>query len=96
MKYEDRILLYKKAIKQWGAEAQCMMVIEECSELIKALCKMNRAKDGKSYNKQLMLLQYEIADVDIMIEQLKVLFNSSEIEHCKNEKLKRLKERLMM
>ena len=95
MKYEERISLYKKAIKQWGAETQCMIGIEECAELIKALCKMNRAKDGKSYNKRLMLLQYEIADVDIMIEQLKVLFDTSEIEHCKNQKLKRLKELLM-
>ena len=105
MKYEQRIALYKKALKQWGAEAQCHMGIEEAAELlvevsritgmlIKALCKLWRVKDGISYDKAKMLLQYEIADMDIMVEQLKVIFGTSEIEQFKNEKLERLKQRL--
>lgn len=94
MKYEQRIVLYKEALSQWGEEAQCTMSIEEASELIKALCKLWRAKGDKAYNKHKMMLQYEIADLDIMIEQLKLIFGTSEIEHFKNEKLDRLKKRL--
>ena len=105
MKYEERIALYKQALKQWGVEAQSMMGIEEASELlvevsrivgmfIKSLCKLWRVKDGISYNKAKMLLQYEIADMDIMVEQLKVIFGTSEVEQFKNEKLERLKQRL--
>jgi hypothetical protein len=102
MKYDERIKLYRDALKQWGVEAQCHMGIEEAAELLvevssivgkltKALCKVWRVKDGISYNKAKMLLQYEIADMDIMVEQLKVIFGTSEIEKCKNEKLERLK-----
>ena len=32
--------------------------------------------------------------MDIMVEQLKIIFGESDIEHYKNEKLNRLKERL--
>ena len=105
MKYEQRIALYKEALRIWGAEAQCHMGIEEAAELlvevsatvgrfVKALCKIWRANDGKSYEKQKMLLQYEIADMDIMVEQLKIIFGASDCEKCKNEKLERLKQRL--
>lgn len=105
MEYKDRIALYKQAVKQGGVESQCHMSIEEAAELlvevsrvvgglIKSLCKLWRVNDGKSYDKQRMLLQYEIADMDIMVEQLKVMFGASECERCKNEKLIRLKERL--
>ena len=94
MKYEKRKELYKDAKKQWGIDAQCMMAIEEASELIKELCKLNRHKNQKQYDKGRILLQYEIADMDIMVEQLKIIFGESDIEHYKNEKLNRLKERL--
>lgn len=105
MKYEQRIALYKQAVKSWGVEAQCHMAIEEAAELlvevsnvvgglIKSLCKLWRVHDGKSYDKQIMLLQYEIADMDIMVEQLKVMFSAQECEKCKDEKLERLKQRL--
>lgn len=105
MQQDERIELYKKALKEWDANAQCMISIEEAAELlvelsnitgsfIKRMCKLWRAKDGSSYEKQKMLLQYEIADMDIMIEQLKVIFGEEEIEIYKNKKLERLKKRL--
>lgn len=107
MKYEERQKLYAEAVKQWGIDLQGMMVIEESSELIMELLKLlttlikrltklwrNSEKSDKSYKKSLFLLQDEIADVDIMIEQAKMIFGQSEIERFKNEKLKRLKERL--
>lgn len=107
MKYEERQKLYAKAIKQWGVDLQGMMIIEESSELIVELIKLlanlikrltklwrNAEKSDNSYKKALFLLQDEIADVDIMIEQAKMIFGQSEIEHFKEEKLQRLKERL--
>jgi len=36
--------VYAKAIELWGENSQSMMVIEECSELIKALCKYRRGQ----------------------------------------------------
>ena len=37
MNYEERIKLYKIALKTWGAEAQCMVAIEESAELLAEL-----------------------------------------------------------
>lgn len=96
MKREQRIALYKKALKEWGEESQVMMCIEENSELIQALCKLWRVGNGKGYQKQKMLVQYEIADVEIMIEQMKIIFGASDCERCKDEKLERLKKRLYL
>ena len=96
MKREQRIALYKKALDVWHEKSQVMMCIEECSELIQALCKLWRVKQGKSYQKQKMLVQYEIADAEIMIEQMKIIFGASDCERCKDEKLERLKKRLYL
>lgn len=62
----DEIL--KRAIDTFGVEAQLNIVIEECSELIKEICKMKRGK----YNR--LRMAEEIADVEIMIRHLELMF----------------------
>jgi len=62
--------LYKKALKKWGAELQIKVAIEECSELIKELAKFGRVVNGSTIEK----ISEEIADVEIMLEQLKFMF----------------------
>ena len=57
--------IYKKAIGKYGVAAQLDMVIEEMSELTKEICKIKRGKGNY------MNLVEEIADVEIMLEQLK-------------------------
>jgi len=61
--------IFTDAIDLWGEEAQLDVAIEECSELIKAICKRKR---GDAFA-ELGILE-EAADVTIMIEQLKVMF----------------------
>lgn len=61
--------IYKKAIETWGENLQLGMLIEECAELIKAVNKFWRKKDYDSINS----LAEECADVEIMIEQLKIM-----------------------
>lgn len=65
-----------------------MMAIEECSELIKVLSKRNRKQNGST----LLQVQEEIADVCIMMEQLKVIFCTENIEFVKQGKLERIKQ----
>lgn len=90
---EQEIL--KKAVETYGEESQIDMAIEECSELIQALCKYKRAKHGASLIKSLENVAEEMADVEIMMAQLKLIFkNNLVVEAVKAEKLKRLENNL--
>lgn len=70
--------------------------MEECAELIKATNKMLRYADRPAEPEYYANLVEEIADVEIMLYQLKVMFNVSddEVFKVKIQKAKREKERL--
>lgn len=81
--------LYKQCIKLWGEDSQMQIAIEECAELVKAICKFQRYKSDISASQ----IAEEIADVEIMIEQLKIIFNCpNEVNIYKGAKLVRLGE----
>ena len=82
--------LYKRAIIQWGASAQWMMLIEECSELVDAVSKASRCRATRED------IITELVDVYIMIEQAQVMLNCSSQEFNEEvvRKLERLEERL--
>lgn len=64
------------------------MAIEEASELIKAICKLRR--NGVTENTVNDLAE-EMADMEIMLEQLKMMFFLFEgVKEWKNYKLRRL------
>lgn len=89
LNYEERAAIYSSAIKQFGAETQITVAIEEMSELTKELCKLRRA-DGQLFN-----LAEEIADVTIMLEQMRLLFNVNEqVCDIMDFKLRRLVKRI--
>lgn len=90
----DNKELYKKAIEKWGKESQIRQLFEEMSELTVAICHFER---GRNFADQGMLeIVEEIADVEIMLEQMKQLYNLSEelIEAKKVKKLSKLKKML--
>ena len=87
----DEKQLYQKALNKWGIDSQILMAIEESSELILVLAKINRNYNGSSI-KQII---EEMVDVSIMIEQLKIILNCNEdFEKIKTEKLIRLEFRI--
>jgi NTP pyrophosphatase (non-canonical NTP hydrolase) len=71
------------------------MLMEECAELIRATNKLNRDEDVKT-SAGIMFIHAEnfieeIADVEIMLEQMIQYYNlRSMIDKKKQEKLKRL------
>lgn len=69
----------------YGFTSQADMAIEECSELIQAICKLRR---GYSENHYTNLLE-EVADVLIMARQLRYLLGYEEIDRTISEKLNR-------
>lgn len=78
--------IYKSAIDKFGENAQIRMCFEEMSELQKELCKYLRQKGNYEHTCE------EIADVEIMLEQLKLMFNCQDkIQQYKEQKLHRLK-----
>lgn len=75
------------ALRTYGEHAQEQIAIEECSELIQAICHKHR---GRQHN-----IAEEIADVEVMLEQLKIINNCrSETENIRKQKIKRLYQRL--
>lgn len=79
----------KSIIDHYGKESQVLMAIEEISELTKELCKDHRGKD----NRQEII--EEIADVELMLDQLKIMFNVNQmtVDYIKGQKIKRTLER---
>ena len=81
--------IYSEALYKYGAQMQETVCIEELSELQKALCKHIRG------NGSMADISEEIADVQIMLAQMILLFNlESEVEKWRNTKMERLRDRL--
>lgn len=85
----DEREVYKGALDKWGAEPQITMVFEEMAELQKELCKDLRGKKVTGN------IAEEIADVEIMLNQMKILYDIEDlVEFNKESKLRRLKDRV--
>lgn len=82
---ERKIL--SEAIFVFGTNAQEKQAIEECAELIVAI---NHKHRGRKHN-----IPEEIADVEIMLEQLKIINNcASEVQEIRKMKLNRLEDKV--
>lgn len=88
--YEERRKVYEQAININGLETQIHKAIEEMSELTKELCKIFYP-NGTTIDK----IADEIADVTIMMEQMRLAFDLNDLvcEHM-DSKVERLKDRL--
>lgn len=72
--------IYRTAVACFGHNSRVDLMVEECAELIQAIQKFKR---GLPHN-----VSEEIADVEIMVQQLKLIFPGvSEIKKAKLEKL---------
>lgn len=78
-----------KAIAKWGYQSQVMMSFEEMAELQKELCKNLRGKDN------LDEIADEVADVEIMLTQIKMIYGIEEkVQEHREYKIDRLAQRL--
>lgn len=90
MDAEARRALLEHAIRLYGEPAQMDMAVEEMAELTKAICKVKRASCAAEAAAALKNAVEEMADVQIMLDQLRIIFHRSTEE----AKLERLKNRL--
>lgn len=93
MTTEERRALLDRAITTYGAPAQMDMAVEEMAELTKALCKVKRVRCAAEAKAALENAVEELADVQIMLDQLRIIFGRSTAE-AEEHKLERLKKRL--
>lgn len=80
----------RAAIDTYGIKAQTDMMIEEMSELTKALLKHRRNPSSKTLDN----IKEEMADVRIMLDQMEILYGDSS-EH-RARKIVRLARRLVV
>ena len=85
---EDR--LYRTAVNRYGKQAQLIVAVEELAELQKEITKHLRGENNQEH------ITEEIADVEIMLEQVKMMcdINESQITVWKKRKRERLKKKL--
>ena len=93
MDAEARRALLEHAIRLYGEPAQMDMAVEEMAELTKALCKVKRVSCAAEAKAVLENVVEEMADVQIMLDQLRIIFGRSTAE-VEEYKLERLKKRL--
>lgn len=88
-KYINETEVLQRALDTYGSSMQIVVMMEEMSELQKELCKYLRGKCSQAS------IAEEIADVEIMLEQMKMLFCcTDDVRNERRRKVKRLKERL--
>lgn len=79
------------AVDKYGTALQLVVAIEEMAELIKELCKSVRY----SVEDRIDGITEETADVEIMLEQLKIICgNRADVDGMRDQKLERLLRRM--
>ena len=77
--------ILRKVIKKFGPRQQMIIAMEECAELTKEISKYLRGKPNPA------ALAEEIADVEIMCDQLKLIAdNFYMVSAAKEKKLQRI------
>jgi len=85
----NKYKLYAQAWRKYGENKQIVVAMEECAELTKELSKHLRGKEN------LINISEEIADVEIMLDQLKFHLGISDMVATFTEtKLIRLQDRV--
>lgn len=77
----------------YGYEAQREMLIEECAELIQAVQKLKRADDSgeaERIDKATSAYLEEMADVSIMLEQMRYLLTPRLLQELDNDIAKKI------
>ena len=90
MAIEEMMTIFEKALETYGADLQKQVAIEEMAELTKEICKDFRGKGDREH------IIEEIADVDIMLQQLMIMYDitTEEMLNAVGTKIIRLSKRL--
>ena len=97
MNKQERAVL-KAAIDKYGNDSQLAVAQEECAELIQAISKLKRAGNsdhpGRTAKAALNHLMEEHADVQIMLDQIRIMYPSKAYDTIRAQKIARLQKRM--
>lgn len=97
MNKSERAVL-KAAIDKYGNDSQLAVAQEECAELIQAISKLNRAGSsdhpGRTAKGAMNNLYEEVADVQIMLDQIRIMLPSKAYDTIRAQKIARLEKRI--
>jgi NTP pyrophosphatase (non-canonical NTP hydrolase) len=95
---KQELKIMKQAIEKYGVNNQMAKVQEECAELIQAISKLKRSGNsdhpGRTAKAAMNKLYEEVADVQIMLDQIKLMYPSNAYDTIRTEKLARLEKRM--
>ena len=93
LKENESRIIFMDAISRFGEAVQMFVAAEEMGELTQAMSKIIRGNTSAAAREHLL---EEIVDVEIMLEQLKIIFNydEKEVEWMRRRKINRLKNKL--
>lgn len=93
--------VFMNAIKRYGIPDQIQVACEECAELIQALSKYQRVSKHQAHDKRkiqrcLNNITEELADVSIMLDQIKLMHGITEkaVSEVRAAKVERLESHL--
>ena len=84
--------IQQQALNYYGIDEQLVKLAEECGELTQAAIKY---RAGKTDVRKLALAS-EAADVEILIEQIRLYLGDAQVDSARAEKLTRLERRLKL
>ena len=84
------------AIFYWGYDAQLFMVCEEMGEVLQGISKFRRNKDTEKEIETVKHLKNEIVDLELMLDQLRLMldFPDHEFDKLYSEKMLNLEHKL--
>ena len=85
----DHEATLQAAIDRWGKPFQFDMAMEECTELIQSILHERRGR--ATPNK----IAEEVADVTIMMRQLRLILGPDKVDTYISDKMKRLNQRVL-
>ena len=95
-RWELKIL--RQVIAKFGIDYQLAIVQEECAELIQAISKLKRARNsdhpGRTAKAAMNNLMEEAADVQIMLDQIRIMYPSKAYDTIRTQKIARLEKRI--
>ena len=83
----ERSETLRDAVEVWGEDAQIDVAIEELSELTTELARRQRGRESP------VAIVEEIADVQVCLDQLKLMYGREQVAEAEREKLDRLRRR---
>ena len=97
MNKSERAVL-KAAIDKYGNDSQLAVAQEVCAELIQAICKLNSASSsdhpGRTAKAAMNNLMEEAADVQIMLDQIRIMYPSKAYDTIRAQKIAILQKRM--